>query len=327
MSGVQTLEVAAEDAETRLDRWFRRRFPDLAHGQLQKLLRTGQVRVDGKRADAATRVMPGQMIRVPPLPDLGERPPRAKRAVDERDAAELRARVLFKDDWVIVIDKPPGLAVQGGSGTTRHLDGMLDALAFGGERPRLVHRLDRDTSGVLVLARTALAARKLADTFRGKTARKYYWGITVGVPEQRRGRIDAALAKQAGPKGERMALDEDDGRAAVSLYSVVDHAANKLAWVALWPLTGRTHQLRVHMAAIGTPILGDVKYGGPGARLEGGEVGNGLHLHARRIILPHPSGRGRIDVTAPLPAHMRATWKSFDFSQRDDGDPFSEIAE
>jgi 23S rRNA pseudouridine955/2504/2580 synthase len=171
-----------------------------------------------------------------------------------------------------------------------------------------------------------VAARRLAESFRGKTARKYYWAVTVGVPEQYRGRIDAALAKQAGPRGERVALDDDDGRQAVSLYSVVDHAADRAAWVALWPLTGRTHQLRVHMAAIGAPILGDLKYGGPEARLTGGEVGRGLHLHARRILLPHPSGRGRIDVTAPLPPHMRDTWRIFGFSMRDDGDPFAEIS-
>ncbi|HLG86933.1 MAG TPA: RluA family pseudouridine synthase [Alphaproteobacteria bacterium] len=325
MSGVQTLEVGPEDTETRLDRWFRRRFPEVPHVRLQKLLRTGQIRVDGKRADAGTRLAAGQKVRVPPLGDTQQSAPAGKRPVSERDAADLRKRVLFRDDWVIVIDKPSGLAVQGGSGTDRHLDGMLDALAFGGERPRLVHRLDRDTSGVLVLARTAEAARRLGESFRGKSARKYYWAVTVGVPVERQGRIDAALLKRAGARGERVVLDDEDGRAAVTLYSVVDHAAHRAAWVALWPLTGRTHQLRVHMAAIGTPILGDLKYGGPAARLEGGEVGRGLHLHARRIILSHPSGRGRIDVTAPLSPHMRETWKSFGFSMKDDGDPFAEI--
>jgi 23S rRNA pseudouridine955/2504/2580 synthase len=326
MTEVQLIPVGEDEGEQRLDRWFRRRFPNVTNGRLQKLCRTGQVRVDGKRVDGAARLVPGQVVRVPPLGQIEERPVKAPPKVSERDAEELRRRVLFKDDWVIVIDKPAGLAVQGGSGTTRHLDGMLDALSFGGERPKLVHRLDRDTSGVLVLARTVQAARRLGDTFRGKTARKYYWGVTVGVPEQARGRIDAPLAKLEGAKGERMERDDDDGRPAVTLFSVVDFAAAKAAWVALWPLTGRTHQLRAHMAGIGKPLLGDRKYGGPDAEITGDEIGKGLHLHARRLILPHPSGRGTIDVTAPLPPHMRETWSYFGFNPKSDGDPFAEIA-
>jgi 23S rRNA pseudouridine955/2504/2580 synthase len=320
------IPVAADDDDTRLDRWFRRRFPNVTNGRLQKMCRTGQVRVDGKRADTATRLAAGQTVRVPPLAGLEERSKRVIAPITDRDAEELRARVLFKDDWVIVIDKPFGLAVQGGTGTTRHLDGMLNALAFEGERPKLVHRLDRDTSGVLILARTVMAARRLGETFRGKAARKYYWGITVGVPGEKRGRIDGALLKREGTRGEKVELDEDDGKPAVSLFSVVDHAANKAAWVALWPLTGRTHQLRAHMALIGKPILGDGKYGGAAAYLNSDEIGQELHLHARRLIVPHPSGKGTIDVVAPLPAHMKETWKYFGFSAKNDGDPFAEIA-
>jgi 23S rRNA pseudouridine955/2504/2580 synthase len=326
MSQVQSITVEADDEDTRLDRWFRRRFPNVTNGKLQKLCRTGQVRVDGKRADGATRVSAGQIVRVPPLGDLEQRSNKEIRPITDHDAEELRSRVLFKDDWVIVIDKPFGLAVQGGTGTTRHLDGMLNALAYDGDRPKLVHRLDRDTSGVLLLARTVLAARRLGETFRGKAARKYYWGITVGVPDEKRGRIDGALLKKEGVRGERVELDEDDGKPAVSLFSVVDHAANKAAWVALWPLTGRTHQLRAHMALIGKPILGDGKYGGAAAQIASDGIGQGLHLHARRLILPHPSGKGTIDVTAPLPAHMRETWRYFDFDSKSDGDPFAEIA-
>jgi 23S rRNA pseudouridine955/2504/2580 synthase len=325
MSQVQLIPVDADDVDTRLDRWFRKRFPDVKNGQLQKLLRTGQIRIDGKRADSATRLAPGQTVRVPPLAEPEPRAYKPRKPVDDHDARDLQARVLYRDDWVIVIDKPYGLAVQGGSGTTRHLDGMLDALAFDGERPRLVHRLDRDTSGVLVLARTVLAARRLGETFRGKAARKYYWSVTVNVPKESRGRIDAPLVKHEGPRGERMERDDDDGKPASSLFSVIDHAAGKAAWVALWPLTGRTHQLRVHMAAIGTPILGDGKYGGADAHIESDGIGQGLHLHARRLILPHPSGKGRIDATAPLPPHMRETWRYFGFDPKSDGDPFAEI--
>jgi 23S rRNA pseudouridine955/2504/2580 synthase len=326
MTQVQLIPVDAEDDDTRLDRWFRRRYPNVTNGRLQKLCRTGQVRVDGKRVDGATRLAAGQSIRVPPLGGLDERSKKVAPVITDHDAEELRSRVLFMDDWVIVIDKPFGLAVQGGTGTFKHLDGMLNALAYDGDRPKLVHRLDRDTSGVLLLARTTLAARRLGETFRGKAARKYYWGITVGVPDEKRGRIDGALLKREGTRGEKVQLDEDDGKPAVSLFSTVDHAANKAAWVALWPLTGRTHQLRAHMALIGKPILGDGKYGGAAAHIESDGIGQGLHLHARRLIVPHPSGKGVVDVTAPLPAHMRETWKYFGFNPKSDGDPFAEIA-
>src|SRR5579862_9207337 len=248
MSGVQTLTVAPEDAEIRLDRWFKRHFPDLGHGRLEKLLRTGQIRLDGKRADASDRVAAGQRVRVPPLPaspaPAAAKPPRspAPRAEDERFMQRL---VLHRDDDVIIIDKPAGLAVQGGTGTTRHLDGLLDALRFGAaERPRLVHRLDKDTSGVLVLARNARAAAKLAQAFREKSTRKIYWAAVVGLPKKRQGRIDRKLAKLPGRLGERVAPDEE-GRRAVTFYRVVEHAGRRASWLALMPQTGRTHQLRV----------------------------------------------------------------------------------
>ncbi|WP_207484314.1 RluA family pseudouridine synthase [Arenibaculum pallidiluteum] len=322
MNEVRTLVVAADEAEIRLDRWFKRHFPQIGHGHLEKLLRTGQVRVDGKRAKAATRLEAGQSVRVPPVTAEPAAP--AAPRVSERDAAWLRSLVLFRDEDVIALDKPAGLAVQGGTNTARHLDGMLDALRFdAAERPRLVHRLDKDTSGVLLLARSAFAAARLAETFRGKDARKYYWAVTAGVPKPLQGKIDAPLAKEAGPQGERVAAGAEEGRRAVSLYQVIEAAGKRAAWVALWPLTGRTHQLRVHMAAIGTPILGDGKYGGEGAFISGAEVPKQIHLHARRIILPHPRKGGRIDVTAPLPPHMRATWSYFGFDGEDDGDPFA----
>src|SRR5579883_2958662 len=231
MSGVQTIPVAADDGELRLDRWFRRHFPGLGHGRLEKLLRTGQVRIDGKRARAGDRIAPGQLIRVPPLGELGT-PPRSElpAAPRPRDVAMLQRAVLHRDDDIIVIDKPPGLAVQGGTNTERHLDAMLDALRFDAkERPRLVHRLDRDTSGVLVLARTAAVAAKLAAAFRDKATRKLYWAAVVGLPKPRRGRIDQPLAKLPGPAGERVAPDEEDGKRAVTYYRTVSHAHDRLA--------------------------------------------------------------------------------------------------
>jgi 23S rRNA pseudouridine955/2504/2580 synthase len=322
MSGVANLVVASDEAELRLDRWFHRHFPELTHGRLEKLLRTGQVRVDGRRARAADRLIAGQTVRVPPLGAApATRPaPMPIRALGDRDAEELRHRVLHRDAEVIALDKPAGLAVQGGTGTTHHLDAMLDALRFdAAERPRLVHRLDRDTSGVLLLARSARAAAWLGEAFKSRETEKVYWAATVGAPRPREGKIDLPIAKQAGAGGERMRVDQDDGKSAVTHYRVVDHAARRAAWVELRPLTGRTHQLRVHMAALGTPILGDGKYGGQQAMLVGDGLSRKLHLHARAIAVPCPSGR-ILRVTAPLPAHMAATWEFFGWSIMDGAD-------
>ena len=327
MGQVRTIEVAQEDGELRVDRWFRRHFPALGHGRLEKLLRTGQVRVDGKRARAGDRLAPGQTVRVPPLPQ-GPAPDeqRAPRPPSERDAEAIRRTVIHMDDDVLAIDKPAGLAVQGGSGTERHLDMLLDALRFDAkDRPRLVHRLDKDTSGVLLLARNAAAATRLAAAFRHKDARKTYWAVTVGVPRPHRGKIDLPLAKLGGPRGERVAADEAEGRHAVTYYAVVEHAAAKAAWVALLPITGRTHQLRVHCAAaLGTPILGDGKYGGAAAHLDGVPGGKRLHLPARSIVLPHPAG-GVLRVEAKLPPHMVETWRFFGFSAEPESDPFAGV--
>jgi 23S rRNA pseudouridine955/2504/2580 synthase len=314
---VDLVTVAAEDGEARLDRWFKRHYPGLAFGKLAKLCRTGQVRIDGKRCEPSDRVEPGVVIRVPPLGDIDTPPP--PRAVSDRDAADLQARVLFKDKHVLIIDKPAGLAVQGGSGTTRHLDGMLSALQFDAtERPRLVHRLDRDTSGVLVLARTAAAAGALAEAFKSREAEKAYWAVCTGIPPLDDGTIDAKLAKKGGPQGERMAVDGEDGLKAITHYRMIDQAPPRACWLRLEPETGRTHQLRVHCAAMGTPILGDLKYGAAGAVLQGVDHPRQLHLHARSLRLPHPRGGGIIEVKAPLPPHMKATFKYFGFSESDD---------
>ncbi len=319
MSGVAQRAVEPAEAGMRLDRWFKQHYPGLGHGRLEKLLRTGQVRVDGRRAKAGQRLDAGQTIRVPPVGDAQTRSSRAARpAASQADADLARSIVLYRDESVIAVNKPSGLAVQGGAKTTRHLDGMLDALRFGAdERPRLVHRLDRDTSGVLLLARTAPAARALTARFRGKDAAKLYWAATAGVPDRDEGVIDLALSKRAGAArsgGEAVAPDLDGGQAAVTAYRLIDRAGDRAAFLALWPKTGRTHQLRVHCAAIGNPILGDGKYGGRDAFPGGGAIAGRLHLHARRIVLPHPDGHGQIDVIAPLPDHMAETWKTLGFS-------------
>jgi 23S rRNA pseudouridine955/2504/2580 synthase len=325
MSDVRTIEVAADESELRLDRWFRRHFPELGHGRLEKLLRTGQIRLDGRRAAAGDRVAVGQRVRVPPF-GAPAPAPTPRPVLRPHDAAMLQKAVLHRDDGVIVIDKPAGLAVQGGTNTERHLDALLDALRFGApERPRLVHRLDKDTSGVLVLARSAAAASRLAAAFRSKDVRKVYWAVTVGAPKPRLGRIDLPLAKLMGQGGERVVADEDEGKRAITYYRTVANAGAKFAWLALEPVTGRTHQLRAHAVAIGTPILGDGKYGGAAAHPAGVPQARRLHLHARAIAFPHPAG-GTVSVSAPLPPHMRETFAFFGLSESDERDPFADLA-
>lgn len=317
MADVETRTVAADEAGMRVDRWFHQHFPDLAFGHLQKLLRSGQVRVDGHRVKANARLDPGQLVRVPPLAATPVAPAGQKGAASiVGDGAALRAMVLHEDDWVVVLDKPAGLAVQGGSGLTRHVDGMLEAWRNrAGVKPRLVHRLDRETSGVLVVAKTRLAASRLAAAFRGRSTRKIYWALVAGVPKPRQGRISTYLAREEAMERMRVARHgETDASHAVSLYSVVDQAGSQLAWLTMRPVTGRTHQLRAHAAHIGHPIVGDPLYFDTAHRELPGGIQNRLHLHARRIVLPHPD-RGTLDVTAPLPPHMIQSWNLLGFAE------------
>ncbi|MGH7113100.1 MAG: RluA family pseudouridine synthase [Stellaceae bacterium] len=322
IGAAETVTVAGDDEPLRLDRWFRRHYPALAHGRLEKLLRTGQIRIDGKRAKAGDRVTPGQAIRIPRLDAAAPRGPAPLRPLLPADEAMLQGAVIHRDEAVIILNKPPGLAVQGGTKSERHLDGLLDGLRFGhAERPRLVHRLDKDTSGVLVIARSAAAAAFLTRAFRDKTTRKLYWALAVGLPKPPQGRISLALAKGSGRGGERVRADPDEGKPAVTYYHAVDNAGERASWLALLPVTGRTHQLRAHCAAIGTPILGDGKYGGAGAHLPGAPNAARLHLHARALSIPLPQG-GMLRVTAPLPPHMRQSWDFFGFPG-DVEDPFA----
>lgn len=310
--------VAADEADIRLDRWFRRHFPGLTQAAIQKLCRTGQVRVDGHRVDASTRLTGGQSVRIPPLPAAPEPKPQA--AVDPDTARDLQHLVIYRDDSVLVLNKPHGLAVQGGPGITHHLDALLDALRFGSDdRPRLVHRLDRDTSGVLLLARTPGTAARLAAAFRTRAVEKTYWAVVARRPVPPEGRIDLPLRRIGGARGERTEVaDRDDKGAARAItdYRTLDHAGQKLAWLELRPLTGRTHQLRVHCVVIGAPIVGDVKYARPdqnnafSATVTG--LAGELHLHARALRLPHPAG-GTLLVEADLPPHMVATFRTLGF--------------
>ncbi len=306
MADARIFTVTEDDDGIRLDRWFRRNQPDVSFNTVSRWARTGQLRLDGKRVNPGERIVAGQEIRVPPVePEQRRGPAKPKRDPLTPDEEEfVRSLAIYRDESAFVINKPPGLATQGGTKTRNHLDRLLDGLADdAGNRPKLVHRLDKDTSGALLVARTARSAAIFSKSFSGRTAKKIYWALVVGVPSADEGLIDAPLAKQPGTGGEKMHVDEEQGAPAKTRWRVIDRAGNRAAWVELQPLTGRTHQLRAHMAAIGHPIVGDGKYGGVESFLTGG-VSRKLHLHARRLRIDSPGG-GKIDVTADLPEHFR----------------------
>ena len=313
MSAVEQRAVTADEADIRLDRWFKRHFPSLGHGHLQKLLRSGQVRLDGRRAQANARLAEGQTIRIPPLPDSDE-PKSTPSAFRQQDADELQAMILHEDQTLIALNKPAGLAVQGGSKTRRHIDGMLASFAPKGERYRLVHRLDRDTSGLLVVAKTASSAAKLSKAFQRHEVQKLYWALVAGLPPLQDGIVDKPLTKAPSRGGRDVELVQtgvEGAQKAVTRYRTISRAGKVSAWLALQPLSGRTHQLRVHCALMDCPILGDPKYGGAKARPAGAP--GGLMLHARELDLPHPDG-GRLTLTAPLSDTLRQgfAWIGFE---------------
>ncbi|SDY51622.1 RluA family pseudouridine synthase [Citreimonas salinaria] len=335
MSGVQTVTVTEEDADQRLDRWLKRHFPQLQQGRIEKMCRKGELRVDGGRVRAATRLAAGQQVRIPPLPEPGTKPAAPRPQVTGDDAQMMRDAVIWKDDYIIAINKPPGLPTQGGTGQTRHVDGLAEALRFGFEdKPRLVHRLDKDTSGVLLLARTRAVAAGLTAAIRHRQTQKIYWALVAGVPVPYLGEIRYGLVKAPGHgkggEGEKMRaihpaeVDATPGaKRAHTLYATLYRVASRASWVAMEPLTGRTHQLRAHMAEIGHPIVGDGKYGGSGqenlgdgwgAQL-GGIISKKLHLHARRMQFRHPVTGKTITVTAPLPEHMAQSWENLGWSE------------
>ncbi len=329
--------IAIENADDgrRLDRWLRERYPQLNQGRIEKLLRKGDIRVDGGKVKSNFRLAEWMTITIPPLSDDPAAPTRGgKPTISEADTRLIQGMVLYEDDHVIVLNKPPGIPVQGGTGQTRHIDGLLPALAGDGERPKLVHRIDKDTSGLLVLARSGMAARNLTSAFRSKAARKTYWAAVIGLPKPREGTIKAALAKMPGSHGEKvMVIDRDDlpyqpdAKRAVTDYATMDTAAQLASWLTLRPVTGRTHQLRVHCSTMGHPIIGDGKYGPTAEEAERritGAVSRKMHLHARHIVIPHPEkGRPPLDLRAPLPEHMAHSWDLFGWdAKRTDDDEF-----
>ena len=319
MSGVQQRKVSAEEEGMRLDRWFSIHFPDLPFSRLQRIIRKGEVRIDKGRVKANTRLAEGQIIRVPPIGNLPESHKEYKPRIVEKDVRLLRDITLYEDDTILVINKPHGLAVQGGSGTKYHVDKLLESIPNKkGEKPRLVHRLDRDTSGCLLIAKTRQAASHFGKVFRSRSARKIYWAVTAYVPHPKQGKISCFIARQQTEDGEQMRVvgnGVDGAQHSLTHYSVTEDAGGKFAWVTLKPVTGRTHQLRVHMQQMGTPIINDPRYFDIENWEKPDDLGEGLHLHARRLALPLPGGK-RLDITAPLPPHMQKTFDMFGFNTK-----------
>ena len=315
------ITVDEKDDNVRVDRWFARHYPDLKNGQLQRLIRGKNIRVNGAKTSADTRLHVGDVLRVPPM-EVSEKN-NLPRRLSKADIEFMQSLVIHKDDDVIVLNKPAGIAVQGGSGQTRHIDGMLDALRFEkDEKPRLVHRLDKDTSGILLLGRSANAAAKLAESFASRDAKKVYWALVYGKPKLVSGKIDAPLSKMSGEKGgEQMRVDFENGQKAQTLYRVIDSLAKKTSWLEMMPLSGRTHQLRVHCLTLNTPIVGDSKYMDKQRETMGLKDENKLHLHARAIKIPHPR-KGILEIYAKIPQHIKTSFEFLGFDEKQASKPF-----
>ncbi len=340
MRNVKHFKVSADDNGQRLDRWIKANVPELSYGLAQKLMRKGQIRVDSKRAKPDMRLEEGQDIRIP-MPDAKEIAARKhqehKRKLSPADIDFIRSLVIYDDGDVIALNKPYDLAVQGGTKTRRHVDGLLPGLKNElGVVPRLVHRLDKDTSGVLLLARSAEAARRLGAMFKGREVKKIYWALISPVPEHHSGTIRAGILKGEGGRKEKMLVDDDKGKSAVTEFAVLETAGNQAAFAAFWPRTGRTHQIRVHAQLIGSPIIGDRKYRKERpeqefehipaeADLDRLDMSRRLHLHARRVILPHPLKKGRLDISAPLPPELLKSWRLLGFETNSKTDPFGHM--
>ena len=344
MSNVEHITISEDDDGQRLDRWLKKRLPHVPYGLAQKLIRKGQLRIDGKRAKADTKLVAGQVVRIPPVDNTpSHKSYEENKRLSDEDAAFIQSLVIYDDGDVIALNKPYGLAVQGGTSIKRHIDGMLDALKNKeGVRPRLVHRLDKDTSGVLLLARSAVVAKKLGNMFKNRGIKKIYWAVVTGTPDPHNGAIKAPLIKAGSKNNERMVVDDKEGKRALTEYRVLEHAMDKASFVAFWPRTGRTHQIRVHAELIGCPILGDTKYKG-GRDRESQQHGSGsdvvtgvdglehinyakrLHLHAQRVFLRHPTQKGFLDIAAPLPDDLAKSWRALGFQSSYKGDPFEDL--
>lgn len=342
MTNERFIQVSEDDDGQRFDRWLKKYVPDIPFGLSQKLIRKGAFKIDGKKAKSDTRLIAGQSVRIPAIENSGSSDKKKKdKPLTAQDKAFIKDMIIYQDEDVIALNKPPGLAVQGGTNTKQHIDRLIEALTDKkGVKPRLVHRLDKDTSGILLLARSAKVAKTLGEHFKKQQIRKIYWAIVTPSPEEQRGAIKAPLAKAGGTNKERMVVDEEEGKFALTEFEVIEQAMDKAAFVAFWPKTGRTHQIRVHAELMGCPILGDGKYKGEPEQIDHNNQHEGtvraikegslnvskrLHLHAREISCPHPSRKGLLTIQAPLPDDLKKSWKAFGFAPNFKGPLFEDL--
>lgn len=305
----EIVKITADNDGLRLDRWFKKHYPAIPNSLLRKLLRKGAIRISGKRAKPDQKLIAGQEIKIPDIDTSTIQKPKKGTEFTREDAEKhLLENIIYKDRNIIAINKPYGLPVQDGSKVKLSIDAMLDYLKFDSdERPKLVHRIDKDTSGALLIARNSETAKELTTAFKARIIEKKYWAIVVGSPLQKSGEITLALLEKSETgRSEKTFVDEKNGRKAITFYKVVAKAGNRASLLELMPETGRKHQIRVHLAAIGCPILGDGKYGGRKAFIEG--LSNKMHLHARRITFRN------ISIEAPLSGHFSETMDKLNFT-------------
>lgn len=301
-------KISAEENGLRLDRCLRLWIPHLPQSVIEKAARKGLLKIEGDKAKPPQRVEEGQILSFPSfflnLEELEvEKKPKPLTSGDRK---WLKNLILFENKEILVLNKPAGIAVQGGTNQKKSLDEML--LHYDETyTPRLVHRLDKETSGVWVVAKTLPMARWLTQAFKERTVQKMYWALVLGIPQKRKGEVSLSLVKKPDPIGEKVRVDSQTGLKALTSYRVIKTLSDRVAWLELIPHTGRTHQLRVHCAeGLKTPILGDGKYGGREASLLGHKT---LHLHARRLTIPLPHG-GELTFEAPLSEDMRKSFEA-----------------
>jgi 23S rRNA pseudouridine955/2504/2580 synthase len=321
MAKGQDIIVEKDDHDCRLSTWIIRNNKLLSFNSVNTLCRKGLIRVNGLKTKASYRLVAGDTVRMPtPFSKTLDKKPKLK--FDPLLEKELIDSVIFKDEYLIAINKPEGLASQGGSYQgDRHIDAYKSIFQFdSNEAPRLIHRLDKDTSGVLLLARNAKAANIFTSLFRQKLVEKVYWALVEGVPRKKEGIVESYIGKldiwrpnfQKDLDREKRSWNKENTKKALSYYRVIKQVGSQYAWLQLKPATGRTHQLRIHCAKLGTMIVGDRKYrNSQSGNFKDSIDSEKLFLHAKSLTFMHPVSKKTTVIEAELPKHMSLAWKRF----------------